>query len=103
MSGKDNNSETTRTSATSTTVTASDMNVLILGATGAVAVTLPAATSVPSGRIFRVYKDAAAQTITISAAAGNIDGGANTTLASGAIHGKMFISDGSNYFTLASY
>jgi hypothetical protein len=103
LSGNDNRSETTTTTAVSYTVALSDYNVLVLGATGAVAITLPAATAVPSGRVFNVYKDAAAQTITISAAAGNIDGGASTTLATGAIHAKKFVSDGTNYFTLAAY
>lgn len=103
MSGNDNRSETTSTTAVSYTVPLSDYNVLVIGATGAVAITLPAATAVPSGRVFNVYKDAAAQTITITPAAGLIDGGANTTLATGAIHAKKFVSDGANYFTLAAY
>lgn len=103
MSGNDNRSETTTTTAVSYTVALSDYNVLVLGATGAVAITLPSAALVPRGRVFRVYKDAAAQTITITPAAGNIDGGANTTLAASAVHSKEFVSDGANYFTLAAY
>lgn len=103
MSGNDNRSETTVTTAVSYTVALNDYNVLVNGATGAVAITLPSAALVPSGRVFNVYKDAAAQTITITPAAGLIDGGANTTLATGAIHAKKFVSDGANYFTLAAY
>lgn len=104
MSGNDNLSETTVTTAVSYTVALNDYNVLVLGATGAVAVTLPApATGVRSGRVFNVYKDAAAQTITITPAAGLIDGGASTTLATGAIHSKKFVCDGTNYFTLSAY
>lgn len=103
MSGMDNYSETTRTTATSTTLTGADYNLLVIGATGAVAVTLPSAATIPSGRVYRVYKDAAAQTITITPAAGTVDGGANTTLATGAIHAKEFVSDGTNWFTLAAY
>ena len=103
MSGFDNLSETTTTTAVSYVVPLSDYNVLVLAAAGAVAVTLPSAVLAGRGRIFRVYKDAAAQTITITPAAGLIDGAANTTLATGAIHGKMFVSDGANYFTLAAY
>lgn len=103
MSGNDNISETTITTAVSATVGLNAYNVLVLGATGAVAITLPSAVLVGSGRVFNVYKDAAAQTITITPAAGQIDGAANTTLASGAAHSKKFVSDGANYFTLASY
>lgn len=104
MSGNDNYSETIRTVAGSTTLTGNDYDLLVIGATGAVAVTMPSAAALPGpGRIYRVYKDAAAQTITITPAAGTIDGGANTTLASGAIHSKTFVSDGTNWFTVAAY
>lgn len=103
MSGFDNTSETTSTTAGSYVVPLSDYNVLVIGAVGAVAITLPSATLVPPGRVFRVYKDAAAQTITITPAAGLIDGAANTTLATGAIHAKTFVSNGANYFTVAAY
>ena len=67
------------------------------------AVTLPNAATIPSGRVYRVYKDAAAQTITITPATGTIDGGANTTLATGAIHAKTFVSDGTNWFTVSAF
>lgn len=103
MSGFDNISETTVTTAVNYTATLADYNVLVLAAGGAVGITLPSAVLAGRGRIFRVYKDAAAQTITITPAAGLIDGGASTTLATGAIHGKMFVSDGANYFTLSAY
>lgn len=103
MSGADNYSETTRTTAVSTTITGADYNLLVIGAGGAVAVTLPDASTIPSGRVYRVYKDAAAQTITITPAAGTVDGGANTTLASAAVHAKVFVSDGDNWFTVAAY
>lgn len=103
MSGFDNVSETVRTTATSTTLTDNDFNLLVIGATGAVAVTLPAGSSVAPGRTYRVYKDAAAQTITITPASGTVDAGANTTLASGAIHAKRFVTDGTNWFTTSAY
>lgn len=103
MSGMDNYSETTRTTATSTTLTGADYNLLVIGATGAVAVTLPDASTIPSGRAYRVYKDNAAQTITITPAAGTVDGGANTTLATGVTAAKEFISDGDNWFTLSAW
>lgn len=103
MSGFDNTSQTTRTSSVSTTLTNNDYNLLVLGATGAVAVTLPSGLLVQPGRQYTVYKDAAAQTITITPAAGTIDGGASTTLATGAIHAKRFLSDGTNWFTTDAY
>ena len=103
MSGFDNLSETTVTTAVNYTVTLADYNVLVLAAAGAVAITLPSALTVPAGRIYRIYKDAAAQTITITPAAGLIDGAANTTLATGAIHAKEFVSSGANWFTVAAY
>lgn len=103
MSGKDNQSETVRTTAVGTTLTANDYNLLVIGATGAVAVALPDATTTPPGRTYTVYKDAAAQTITITPAAGTVDGGASTTLATGAIHAKTFVNDGTNWFTVAAY
>lgn len=103
MSGADNYSETTRTTAVSTTITGADYNLLVIGATGAVAVTLPNAATIPSGRVYRVYKDAAAFAVTITPATGTVDGGANTTLAASAIHAKVFVSDGTNWFTVSAY
>jgi hypothetical protein len=99
MSGNDNTSETLRTTAVGTTLTNSDYDLLVLGATGAVAITLPSGLLVQPGRTYTVYKDSAAQTITITPAAGTVDGGANTTLASGAVHAKTFVTDGTNWFT----
>jgi|SRR5689334_25032667 len=105
MSGNDNTSETVRTTAVSTTLTANDYGLLVIGATGAVTVTLPAISTITPGRVYWVYKDAAAQTITIQSATGGvtIDGGANTTLATGAVHAKRFINDGTNWFTEAAF
>lgn len=103
MSGFDNVSETVRTTAISTTLTNNDFNLLVLGATGAVAVTLPSGSSVPPGRTYRIYKDAAAQTVTIAPATGTVDGAANTTLAASAVHAKRFVTDGTNWFTTAAY
>lgn len=103
MSGFDNTSETVRTVSGSTTLTNNDYDLLVIGATGAVAVTLPSGATVQPGRVYRVYKDAAAQTVTITPAAGTVDGGANTTLAASAIHAKAFLSDGTNWFTISAY
>lgn len=106
MSGWDNTSWTTRSSsATSNTLGANDYYLLLNTLTGATAVTLPAAgsTTYPAGRMFWVYKDASAQTVTITPASGTVDGGASTTLASAAVHCKAFINDGTNWFTVAAY
>lgn len=103
MSGYDNTSETVRTTAVSTTLTNNDYDLLVLSATGAVTVTVPAGSSVQPGRFYRIYKDAAAQTITIQPVSGTIDGGANITLATGAKHAAGIVSDGSNWYTVISY
>lgn len=105
MSGFDNLSETLRTVAVSGPVTLSDYNILVLGATGAVTLTLPAVslTSVPPGRVFRIYKDAAAFAVTITPASGLIDGAASKTLAASAIHGCTIVTDGTNWFSTSSY
>ena len=106
MSGYDNTSETFRKTAVSTTMTNNDFDILVIGATGPVTVTLLDCTTIQPGRTILVYKDAAAQTITISAATGQtIDGaaGQTTTLATGAIHSKKFITDGANWFTVDAY
>lgn len=105
MSGYDNTSETVRTtSATAVTVTNNDYDLLLVVLTGATAVTLPDPTKIQPGRLYRIYKDASAQTVTItSAGSGLIDGGANTTLATGAVHAKAFLTDGVNWFTVTAY
>lgn len=104
MSGYDNTSETFRKTAVTTTMTNNDFDILVIGATGAVTVNLLDCTTIQPGRTVLVYKDAAAQTITITPfGSQTIDGGANTTLATGAIHAKKFISDGANWFTVDAY
>lgn len=104
MSGFDNTSETVRSSsATANVLTANDYDLLLITLTGATAVTLPAPALTQPGRLYRVYKDASAQTVTITPAAGLVDGAASTTLATGAIHAKAFLSDGTNWFTVTAY
>jgi hypothetical protein len=67
-------------------------------------VNLPAVATTQPGREYTVYKDSAAQTITIDGnGAETIDGGATTTLASGAVHAKTFVSDGDEWFTVTAY
>ncbi len=104
MSGYDNTSETVRTTAVTTTLTANDYDLLVIGATGAVTVNLPAVATTQPGRFYRIYKDAAAQTITLDPNGSElIDGGASTTLASGAIHAKGIVSDGTAWYTVSAY
>lgn len=103
MSGNDNASETTTITNVNYTCTLNDYDVLVIGASAAVAITIPSAIRVGAGRRITVYKDAAAQVITIQSSSGLIDTLANTTLATGAIHAKSFISDGANWFTVTSY
>lgn len=103
MSGLDDTSFTTRSSSATTNVlTQNDWNLLLVSLTGATAVTLPAGSTVSPGREYTVYKDASAQTVTITPASGTVDGGANTTLASGAAHAKCFVTDGTNWFTISA-
>lgn len=103
MSGFDNTSFTTRTTAlTANTVTANDYVLLCQALTGATAVTLPAPTGL-SGRTIVVEKDASAQVVTITPASGLVDGAANTTLATGAIHAKFFVCDGTGWWTIAAF
>jgi len=105
MSGADNTSFTTRTTAVTTTLTNNDYILLVIGATGAVTVNLPAVATVQPGRNYTVYKDAAAQTITLDGAGAElIDGAATTTLsAAGGIHAKRLVTDGLAWFTTDSF
>jgi len=103
MSGFDNLSETTRTVAVTGPVLLSDYDVLVLGATGAVNLTLPAANTMPPGRTFRIYKDAAAFAVTITPASGLIDAAATKTLAASAVHACIIVTDGTNWYSTASY
>lgn len=104
MSGLDNTSMTTRTVAATTTLTNNDYVLLVIGATGAVTVNLPAVASVQPGRTYFIYKDNAAQTVTIDPnGSETVDGGATTTLLTGQVHAKRVISDGVAWFTISEY
>lgn len=103
MSGFDNLSETVRTVSATGAVAANDYDVLVIGATAAVTLTLPAVANLAPGRVFRIYKDAAAFAVTIAPAAGTIDGAANISLAASAKHAATVLTDGTNWFTVASY
>lgn len=103
MSGMDDLSYTTvKTSATSYTLTKNDYFLTLQSLTGATAVTLPDPATVPTGRQFIIQKDASAQTVTITPAnSAQIDGGTNVTLATGALHGRIVMSDGAAWWTVA--
>jgi len=104
MSGADNTSMTLRTTAVSTTMTQNDYVLMVIGAGGAVTVTLPSVTALQPGRPYTVYKDNAAQTITIDPAGSEtIDGGATTTLLTGQVHAKTFVSNGTAWFIIGEY
>lgn len=103
MSGFDNISETVRTVAATATLTANDYDVLFIGITGNSVANLPAVASLPPGRCYRIYKDAAAFTVTITPASGTIDGAATKVLAASAVHAAVIVTDGTNWFSVASY
>ena len=98
MSGNDNTSETVRIVSGTTTLTNNDFDLFVKGATGAVVVNVPAIATVQPGRPFSVQKDAAAQTVTITAnGAETINGATTNVLASGAFHGVIFYSTGTEW------
>jgi hypothetical protein len=103
MSGFDNTSETTRTTAVATTLTANDFDLIVAGQTGNIVVTVPSGALTIPGRVYSVTKDAAAFTVTLTPAAGTINGAANIALAASAFHGAIFVTDGTNWFTKALY
>lgn len=104
MSGLDNNSYTTVISAATSNVLGVNDYILTLQAlTGATAVTLPAPSAALKGREFVVHKDASAQTVTITPASGQVDGGASVTLATGAVHARRLVCDGAAWWSVANF
>lgn len=104
MSGYDNASETIRKTAVSTTLTNNDYNLLVLGATGAVTITLPLSASIQPGRPYKLYKDAAAQTVTVTPSGSDTFPDGAVTLASGARHGAEILTDGlGNWYLVDSF
>jgi len=103
LSGFDNTSFTVRSSTAAAEILTNNDYVLLLTPGAATAVTLPSAALVQPGRTYFVYKTAAAFTVTITPATGTVDGAANTTLLTGQVHAKRFISDGTNWFTISEY
>lgn len=104
MSGLDNNSYTTViSSATSYTLGSTDYVLTLQSLTGATAVTLPAPSASLKGREYVVHKDASAQTVTITPASGQVDGAANVTLATGAVHARILVCDGAAWWSVANF
>lgn len=104
MSGMDDKAWTTViTSATAYTVADTDYFVSFQSLTGATAVTLPAPSAALKGREYVLHKDASAQTVTITPASGQIDGAANVTLATGAVHGRRVFCDGATWWTSGTF
>ena len=103
MSGLDDTSWTLRATTATTNVLSQNDYWLLVTAGAATAVTLPSAATVQPGRIYGIYAANTAFTVTITPATGTVDGGASTTLASGGNHAKEFITDGTNWFTIAAY
>lgn len=104
MSGLDNTSETVRAVTATTTLTANDYVLLADPATGAITVNLPSVAVISPGRSYWVRTTGTTNAVTLDgAAAETIDGAATKVLASGAIHGVKIVSDGTAWFTLASF
>lgn len=103
MSGKDNQSMTVVARATDNTLSQNDYVVLMLAITANRVITIPAASTFPPGRTFRIYKDAAAFTVTITPTGGQIDGAATKVLAASAAHGCTIVTDGTNWYSTSSY
>jgi hypothetical protein len=103
LSGFDNTSETVRTSAVATTLTNNDYDLYIAAQAGNIVVTVPSgALSIP-GRTYSVTKDGAAFTVTLTPAAGLINGAATLVLAASAFHGAVIVNDGTNWIAKALY
>jgi hypothetical protein len=102
MSGYDDKNYTTVvTAATTYTLGETDYWVSGQSLTGATAWTLPAPTANRTGRQYILHKDASAQTVTITPASGNIDGGASVTLATGAVKARIVMCDGTGWWTVS--
>lgn len=103
MSGFDNTSETVRTSAVATTLTNNDFDLLIAAQAGNIVVTVPSGALAIPGRTYNVTKDGAAFTVTLTPAAGLINGAATLVLAASAYHGATIVNDGVNWTTKALF
>lgn len=104
MSGFDNTSETVRAVTATTTLTANDYILLADPAGGAITVNLPAVATTQPGRTYWVRTTGTTNAVTLDGnASETIDGSATKALASGAIHSVKIVSDGTAWFTVASF
>lgn len=104
MSGTDPKAFTTRAVTATTTATATDYVLLCDPATGAITVNLPAVATTEPGRPYFIRTTGTTNAVTIDGnAAETIDGAATKVLASGAIHAAEIVSDGTAWFTIASF
>lgn len=98
MSANNSNGLTVNTVTTTTDAIDATDDVVIYTNTSAKTATLPAVASVPKGKVYHISNQATGA-VTVSPAAGTIDGAA--TLVVAATTGRAtLISDGSNWFTL---
>jgi len=102
MSGNDNISYTiTKVTAAAYTATVNDSVLLCDPSAGAITVTVPqAGAEWQSGRMLMIRTTGTTNTVTVTPTTSTIDGGASLVLASGAVHGALIISDGTNYLSL---
>lgn len=102
MSGNDNISYTvTKVTAAAYTATVNDSVLLCDPSGGAITITIPqAGAEWQSGRTLYIRSTGTTNAVTITPTTSTIDGGANISLASGAVHGVMIVSDGTNYFSI---
>lgn len=104
MSGLDDTSYTVRSVTANATVNQNDYFVLCDPSGGAITVTLPAISATIPGRVFQFRTTGTTNAVTISRAGSDtIDGGTTVTLASGAIHGKTILTDGTAWYTVDGF
>ncbi len=104
MSGYDNTSETVRAVTATTTLTANDYDLLCDPAGGAITVNLPAVATTQPGRTYWIRTTGTTNAVTLDGnASETIDGATTKVLASGAIHAVRIVSDGTAWFTMASF
>lgn len=106
MSGDDDISWTVRSVTGNTTLTNNDYLLLVSPGSATVVITLPDATTIPSGRNYIVRRDATATNIVQLARSGaNLINGSASNFAVGsaaAVGAAEIYSDGTNWFTLGT-
>lgn len=101
MSALDDTSFTYRAVTAATTLTANDYILAVSPTGGNVVVTVPDASTVIPGRVYWTRRDATAtNTVTLTPAAGLIDGASSKAVGSaGAIGYLAIVSDGTNWIS----